>query len=298
MYTFDIDNATVISDLFIENQEAEYKEVVNLIDKLSKEKGSDHRFIIAGNSEKLANNSDFLTLLSKQFKSEYNITSTKNLLSKISDDNLKVIDINPADIGYYMWDISDTERLMALLSLQQVSDKFGITNIEVIDNKLYCTFIENGNTKHLVYLKYGNNSEHDFIRLNDSLMLVKVKENMPSTFFTSRTWKLVAKLNNDSALYFPTRPFKQEFVDNITTSNNIIKKMASSSEFSELPLTRYSIPSAEYDNICSEICESEFVSWKDSNNDVAANGGKYICPLVKITRQDLDRYISEGIVEL
>lgn len=298
MYTFDIDNATVISDLFIENQEAEYKEVVDLIDKLSKEKGSDHRFIIAGDSYKLANNSDFLTLLSKQFKSEYNITATRNLLSKIGSDNLKIIDIDPADIGYYMWDISDTERLMALLSLQQISDKFGIANIEMIDNKLYCTFVESGNTKYLVYLKYGNNSEHDFIRLNDSLMLVKVKENMPSTFFTSRTWKLVAKLNNDSALYFPTRPFKQEFTDNITTSNNIIKKMASSSEFNGLPLEYYSIPDAEHENICSEICESEFISWKDSNNDIEAKGGKYACPLVKITRQHLDRYISEGLVEL
>lgn len=297
MYTFDIDNATVISDLFIENQEAEYKEVVNLIDKLSKEKGSDHRFIIAGDSEKLANNSDFLTLLSKQFKSEYNITATKNLLTKISNDNLKVVDIDPADIGYYIEDISDVERLMALLSLQQVSDKFGITDMDIVDNKLYCKFIEN-RSKCLVYLKYGNISEHEFIRLNDSLMLVKAKEDMPTTFFTSRTWKLVAKLNDNSALYFPTRPFKQEFTDNITTSNNIIKKMASSSEFNGLPLTHYSIPSAEYDNICSEICESEFISWKDSNNDLVAKGGKYACPLVKITRQDLDRYISEGLIEL
>lgn len=297
MYTFDIDNATVISDLFIENQEAEYKEVVDLIDKLSKEKGSDHRFIIAGDSEKLANNSDFLTLLSKQFKSEYNITATKNLLTKISDDNLKVIDIDPADIGYYIEDISDAERLMALLSLQQVSDKFGITDMDIVDNKLYCKFIEN-RSKCLVYLKYGNISEHEFIRLNDSLMLVKAKEDMPTTFFTSRTWKLVAKLNDNSALYFPTRPFKQEFTDNITTSNNIIKKMASSSEFNGLPLTHYSIPSAEYDNICSEICESEFISWKDSNNDLVAKGGKYACPLVKITRQDLDRHISEGLIEL
>ena len=297
MYTFDIDNATVISDLFIENQEAEYKEVVDLIDKLSKEKGSDHRFIIAGDSEKLANNSDFLTLLSKQFKSEYNITATKNLLTKISDDNLKVIDIDPADIGYYIEDISDTERLMALLSLQQVSDKFGITSIDIVDNKLYCKFIEN-RSKCLVYLKYGNNSEYEFIRLNDSLMLVKAKEDMPTTFFTSRTWKLVAKLNDNSALYFPTRPFKQEFTDNITTSNNIIKKMVSNSEFNGLSLTHYSIPSAEYDNICSEICESEFISWKDSNNDLVAKGGKYACPLVKITRQDLDRYISEGLIEL
>jgi hypothetical protein len=297
MYTFDIDNATVISDLFIENQEAEYKEVVDLIDKLSKEKGSDHRFIIAGDSEKLANNSDFLTLLSKQFKSEYNITATKNLLTKISDDNLKVIDIDPADIGYYIEDISDAERLMALLSLQQVSDKFGITDMDIVDNKLYCKFIEN-RSKCLVYLKYGNSSEHEFIRLNDSLMLVKAKEDMPTAFFTSRTWKLVAKLNDNSALYFPTRPFKQEFTDNITTSNNIIKKMASSSEFNGLPLTHYSIPSAEYDNICSEICESEFISWKDSNNDLVAKGGKYACPLVKIARQDLDRYISEGLIEL
>lgn len=297
MYTFDIDNATVISDLFIENQEAEYKEVVDLIDKLSKEKGNDHRFIIAGDSEKLANNSDFLTLLSKQFKSEYNITATKNLLTKISDDNLKVIDIDPADIGYYIDDISDAERLMALLSLQQVSDKFGITDMDIVDNKLYCKFIEN-RSKCLVYLKYGNNSEYEFIRLNDSLMLVKAKEDMPTTFFTSRTWKLVTKLNDNSALYFPTRPFKQEFTDNITTSNNIIKKMASNSEFSGLPLTHYSIPNAEYDNICSEICESEFISWKDSNNDLVAKGGKYACPLVKITRQDLDRYISEGLIEL
>ncbi len=297
MYTFDIDNATVISDLFIENQEAEYKEVVDLIDKLSKEKGNDHRFIIAGDSEKLANNSDFLTLLSKQFKSEYNITATKNLLTKISDDNLKVIDIDPADIGYYIDDISDVERLMALLSLQQVSDKFGITDMDIVDNKLYCKFIEN-RSKCLVYLKYGNNSEYEFIRLNDSLMLVKAKEDMPTTFFTSRTWKLVAKLNDNSALYFPTRPFKQEFTDNITTSNNIIKKMASNSEFNGLSLTHYSIPSAEYDNICSEICESEFISWKDSNNDLVAKGGKYACPLVKITRQDLDRYISEGLIEL
>lgn len=297
MYTFDIDNATVISDLFIENQEVEYKEVVDLIDKLSKEKGSDHRFIIAGDSEKLANNSDFLTLLSKQFKSEYNITATKNLLTKISDDNLKVIDIDPADIGYYIEDISDAERLMALLSLQQISDKFGIADMDIVDNKLYCKFIEN-RSKCLVYLKYGNISEHEFIRLNDSLMLVKAKEDMPTTFFTSRTWKLVAKLNDNSALYFPTRPFKQEFTDNITTSNNIIKKMASSSEFNGLPLTHYSIPSADYDNICSEICESEFISWKDSNNDLVAKGGKYACPLVKITRQDLDRYISEGLIEL
>ena len=282
MYTFDIDNATVISDLFIETQEAEYKEVVDLIDKLSKEKGNDHRFIIAGDSEKLANNSDFLTLLSKQFKSEY---------------NLKVIDIDPADIGYYIEDISDAERLMALLSLQQVSDKFGITDMDIVDNKLYCKFIEN-RSKCLVYLKYGNSSDHEFIRLNDSLMLVKAKEDMPTIFFTSRTWKLVVKLNDNSALYFPTRPFKQEFTDNITTSNNIIKKMASNSEFNSLPLTHYSIPSAEYDNICSEICESEFISWKDSNNDLVAKGGKYACPLVKITRQDLDRYISEGLIEL
>lgn len=297
MYTFDIDNSTVISDLFTENQEAEYKEVVELIDKLSKEKGSDHRFIIAGNSEKLANNSEFLTLLSRQFKSEYNITATKNLLSKVSNDNLRAIDIEPVDIGSYIEDIADTERLLALLSLQQVSNKFGITAIDIVNKKIYCSFI-GSNSKYLVYLKYGNNSNYDgFIRLNDGLMLVKSKEEMPVMFATSRTWKLVARLNDGSSLYFPTRPLKNEFVNSITTSIGIITKMAANSEFKDLPVTSYILPDAEYTDICADICDSEFISWRDFNNDCLTRSGKYACPIIRMSKKDLDNYISDGLVK-